>query len=339
MPPQPIYLFHGDDTYGLAEAQRKLEASLLDPAWAEFNRTTLPPDTPAARLVEAVVALPFGAGKRLVVMRDPAFLAGKSEDPTLGELEKLIERGLPESSALLLVTAKADSRLKLVKAIAAAGTVREFAASKPWQREEQLGPWAAERLAGLKRQATPEALRLLVTGTGGDRARLASELEKLSLYVPEGTRVDAEHVRALVGGGEVEVFALTDALAAKDAGGALGALSKLLTTEHPLKVLAAVATIVRGWHRLKTLAAEGLSPQAIAQATGARSDFKIKKDLAAIRAWSVSELASALKALLALDLAVKTGQWPPEHHRALWEKTLCDMLSAPGGSRVTDRNG
>lgn len=325
--PQPVYLFHGDDTYALNEAQQKLEASLLDPAWREFNRTALPGDTPVARIVEALVALPFGAGKRLVVVRDPAFLAGKSEDATLGALERLLETGVPDSAALLLITAKADSRLKLVKAIASAGTVREFAAAKPWQRAEQLRPWAEERLRGLGRSATPEALGLLVEATGGDRHRLGHELEKLSLYVAEGQRVDATAVRALVGGGEVEVFALTDALAAKDAAGALGALSKLLTTEHPLKVLAAVATIMRGWLRVKQLAAQGMSASAIAQALNQRSDFKIKKDLQLLRGWSVPQLEAAQGKLLALDLAVKSGQWPPDAHRTLWEKTVAEMLT------------
>lgn len=325
--PGKVYLFHGEDTYAVAEARQKLEQELLDPNWREFNLTVLPGDVAGKKIVEALLAMPFGTGHRLVVIKDAAFLTGKGEDASMADFEKLLEKGLPDTSHLLLTAPKADSRLKLVKKLAAAGVVREFAAAKPWQLEEQLAGWISEEVAKRQRRIAPDGVSALLAATGGDRWRLTREIEKLTSYAGEGERITAELVRTLVAGSDVEVFALTDALARKSAGDALVALNRLLTTEHALKVLAAAVTIVRGWLRLKQLQAQGMSAGAIASAIGARSDFKVKKDLEAIRAWTPDELSRALEILLQLDLGVKSGEWPAEHHRVLWEKAIAQMLS------------
>lgn len=332
MSPPRVFLFHGDDAFALAEARQKLELKLLDPAWREFNLTALPGDTPIHKVLEALLALPFGGGSRLVVIKEPAFLAGKSEDPALPELEKLLDAGLPEGSALLLTTTKLDGRLKFAKKLAEVGIVREFGQPKPWQVEEQLGPWIEELAHERQRRVSSEAVSALLAATGGDRYRVQREMEKLTTYVPEGGRISAADVRTLVAGGEVEVFALTEALARRQAGAALEALDRLLTGEHLLKVLAAVATIMRGWWRIVLLAERGLGPQAIARETGARSDFKVRKDLEQLRGWNAAQLEVATQELLQVDLAVKSGRWPPEQHQLLMERAIARML-APGAAQ------
>lgn len=327
--PGKVYLFHGEDTYAVAEARQKLEKELLDPNWREFNLTVLPGDVSGKKIVEALLTVPFGMGNRLVVIKDPSFLSGKGEDPSMGDFENLLEKGLPDTSFLLLTAAKADSRLKLVKKLVSAGIVREFGAPKPWQIEEQLSGWVSEEVTKRQRRIAPDGVSALLAATGGDRWRITREIEKLTSYAAEGERITAELVRTLVAGSDVEVFALTDALARKSAGDALVALNRLMTTEHALKVLAAAVTILRGWLRLKQLQAQGMSAQGIAQAIGARSDFKVKKDLEAIRAWKPEELSRALTILLDLDVGIKSGEWPTEHHRVLWEKAIAQMLASP----------
>jgi DNA polymerase III subunit delta len=328
--PGTIYLLHGDDAYALGEARQKLEAKLVDPAWRDFNVTVLPGDAAGRKLVEALLAIPFGGGHRLVVVKEPAFLASaKGEDPTLADLEKLLEAGLPDHSALLLIATKVDARLKLAKKIMGLATVREFASAKPWQVEERLAPWVESQVGHYKRRISPDAVSALLAATGGDRWRVQREIEKLTTYCPEGQRITTEMVNQLVAGGDVEVFALTDALARKRAGDALVAVNRLLTTDHALKVLAAAVTVMRGWLRLKQLQAQGMGASQIASAIGARSDFKVKKDLEAIRGWTPAELERALGVLLELDLGVKSGAWPPDTHRILWEQAIARML-APG---------
>ncbi|MNL45237.1 DNA polymerase III subunit delta [compost metagenome] len=68
-----------------------------------------------------------------------------------------------------------------------------------------------------------------------------------------------------------------------------------------------MATMMRGWLQAKLLAERGMNADAIAQALGAKSSFKIKKDLEQCRAWSSGQLRGALALLLETDVTLKTG--------------------------------
>ncbi|MNT92514.1 DNA polymerase III subunit delta [compost metagenome] len=68
-----------------------------------------------------------------------------------------------------------------------------------------------------------------------------------------------------------------------------------------------MATMMRGWLNTKLLAERGMNADAIAQALGARSTYKIKKDLEQCRSWSSRQLREALSLVLETDLALKGG--------------------------------
>src|SRR5205085_7937135 len=73
-----------------------------------------------------------------------------------------------------------------------------------------------------------EALELFVLSTGGDSGVVANELEKLTLYAPEGA-ITVEQVRALVPISRAAViFELGNALARRDATLALSLVRDLL---------------------------------------------------------------------------------------------------------------
>jgi DNA polymerase III delta subunit len=327
-----VQLLYGDDAYALTEARKRLEAAVLDPAWREFNLTVFGPEASAGQVLAALQTMPFGVGGRLVVVKDAPWVAGKVEDAGVEALEQALSQqpvGWAPQAHLLLLASKADKRLKLVKAIAAAGQVTELAEVKPWQVEERLGPWVHELAEAQGRRITPDAVAALLLATGPDRRRIHSEVEKLAAGAPEGGPITQGVVHELVQQHDVAIFALTDALARKRPGEALVALQALLVTEHPLKVVSAAATIIRGWARLKQLAERGLRPEQVARELGANSDFKVKKDLSLLSAWRAHELEAALDALLAVDLAIKAGRWPPEAHGVLLARAVAAMLAKP----------
>ncbi len=321
-----VHLFHGDDAFAIAEARKKLEDAVLDPAWRDFNLTFLGPEASAGQAVSAVTTVPFGPGSRMVVVKDPPYLSGKSEDPGVADLEALLERGMPPNAHLLFLTPKADSRLKLIKAIAAKGAVREFGTAKEWQRAEQLGPWVEQLAQEHQRRIARDAVTALLEATNGDRYRIQREIEKLTVAAPAGATISVALVHELVAEGEGATFALTDALARRDAGAALVALGNRLVTQHPLQILAMIVTIMRGWAKIKGLQEQGLNAQQIAKEIKSNSDFKVRKDLEALRGWRAAQLEAALEALLEVDLAVKEGRWPPDAHRTLFERAITKML-------------
>ncbi len=72
-------------------------------------------------------------------------------------------------------------------------------------------------------------LAALLDAVGGDATRLASEIEKLALFVGNDRKVTAEDLRTLVpNAAQTTIFALVNALAKGDRAGALGSLDILV---------------------------------------------------------------------------------------------------------------
>lgn len=120
----------------------------------------------------------------------------------------------PSDSWLFLETASLPGNRVLGKRLAA--TVFIIPCPSPTARELPvfLRDQAAEQGRGLE----DEAADLLVRAHGSDVGRLMTEIEKLSLFAPEGGVIDADMVRQfLTGSIEYEIFAFTNAVEARNA--------------------------------------------------------------------------------------------------------------------------
>lgn len=327
-----VHLHHGEDTEARLEADRAVEAAVLDPMWASMNHRTLPADAPLSQVLDALNAQPFGAGGSLVVLRDPPWASGKSEDPALEAFLAFLAQGLPEGVHLLVSAAKADVRLKAVKALAEAGEAKAFAPPKPWEAAKALRPWAEARAQALGLRLERGALELLLEAVGVDRARLGQELEKLAVAA-EGGRVEVALVQALVPGVQAGALAIADAVRAGDAPGALVALGQVLALDHPLRALSAMATRIRSWTKLLRLQEAGLPSARIASLAGAHP-FVVGKDLEALRGWQAEAMEANLLELGQLDAGLKSGRWPGEAgQRLAIELALWRMAGRRKGRR------
>lgn len=167
-----------------------------------------------------------------------------------GLLQEFLAAGVPPGGVLLFTAAAVDQRKRIFKAVAEAGTVVELTLER-----ERSGVLSAESIDLLVRQTldaagkrlAPPARRLLERRAGSDGATLASELEKLRLYVGERAAITEEDVREGVRDlGESWIFDFTKAIAQRQAGPALTLLRGLFAQgEHPLRLLSVVAREIR----------------------------------------------------------------------------------------------
>lgn len=305
----PVILLWGDDTYALKAAEEDLIARIVDPGFASLNLNLLDgPATAPSQAAAAAGTMPFGPGGRLVIVRDcPYFSAGKFVgDDELDALADVIEKGLPPGCHLVFSVPRGiDKRLTQTKAITAKAEVREFSLGKSWDDRPAI-EWLMNeaRTDGIK--LGNDVAQALVSALGSDRWRLRNELSKLAAYA-NGTPIGLDMVALLSPPGETDVFAVLQAIAEREPVEAIARLRKLMVTEAALKLLATMATMMRGWLQAKLLAERGMNADAIAQALGAKSSYKIKKDLEQCRNWSSSQLRRALSLLLEADVALKTG--------------------------------
>jgi DNA polymerase III subunit delta len=186
--------------------------------------------------IAALQTLPFFGGGKLVWLKSANFLSddarGKSANvlEPLEELGDLLSTGLPNDVTFLVSAIDPDKRRSFYKTLTKLAEIQVF--DEPdlnrsgWEENAGEIVLAAAKKRGLKFE--DEALELFVLSTGGDSGVVASELEKLALYAPEGA-ITVEQVRALVPISRVAViFELGNALARRDATLALSLVRDLL---------------------------------------------------------------------------------------------------------------
>jgi DNA polymerase-3 subunit delta len=310
----PIHLFWGDDEAARNRAVEALVQEQLDPSWASLNLSRLDGNdsAQAAQALEESRTPPFGAGARVVVVQRSPFC---SQCPA--ELAEGFEAALGQVAdgchLLLVSSGKPDARLRTTKALqklVKAGQAHEqsFALPAIWDGAGQV-ELVSRTARELGLTLEPAAAEALADAIGSDSARLASELEKLSLYRAPGAPISGEAVQALVGGQSTNALAVGDALLAGQPAEAIARLDALLEANEPaLRIVAALSSQIRGWLWVTLLERAGEQDVAvIAKAAGIGNPKRIYVMRKQIRGRQPAVFLRLLSQLLDVEAALKRG--------------------------------
>ena len=318
----PIHLYWGDDEAARTRAVEALIAERTDPAWQSINLSRLDGSdaVQAGQALEEARTPPFGGGDRVVLLQRSPFC---SQCPT--ELAQQLEANLeliPDNCHLLLVSpGKPDARLRTTKALqklvkAGDATEKSFTLPAIWDGAGQVE--LVQRTAldlGLKLE--PAAAEALSDAIGSDSARLASELEKLSLYVGSGQPITAAAVAALVGSQATNALQVGDALLAGRPAEAIALVEALLAANEPaLRIVATLSGQIRGWLWVSLLDRQGEQDvNAIAKAAGIGNPKRIYVMRKQIRGREPKRFLHLLSQLLEVESALKRGSDPSDAFR------------------------
>jgi DNA polymerase-3 subunit delta len=317
----PIQLLWGDDEAARGRAVDGLIAELVDPAWASINLSRLDGQDPAqaAQALEEARTPPLGGGARVVLLQRSPF-CNQCTAELAEQLEATLEL-IPDSCHLLLVNpAKPDGRLrttKMLQKLVKAGLAHErsFALPAIWDGAGQLELVAsAARELGLELE--PAAAEALAEAIGSDSARLASELEKLSLFSGSAP-IGRAAVEALVGGRSTSALAVGEALLAGRPADAIALVDGLLAANEPaLRIVASLSSQIRGWLWVALLDQKGETDvTAIARAAGIGNPRRIYVLRKQIRGGRPGAFLSLLSQLLEVEAGLKRGQEPGDAFR------------------------
>jgi DNA polymerase-3 subunit delta len=217
----PVYVLYGPDEFLRDEHRRRIVASLIGQADPQTCVTVFDGEVELAEVLDELRTLPFLAERRVVIVRDAdAFVSAHRKS-----LEKYLETPVKTASLLLLVLSWKKTE-RLAKAVAKIGQAIHCTAGQGASIPEWLRHAAARR----KKKLEPDAAQLLLQWVGEDLALLDSEIEKLSLYVGQRDWIKADDVsRLLMFSPTAGDFALSNAITAGDAPGALNALAAMVT--------------------------------------------------------------------------------------------------------------
>ena len=207
---RPIYYLMGNESYYIDRLSDFIADNALQESERDFNLTILyGPQTNGEEVVSAARRYPMMAERQVVVVR---------------EAQKLDHRELlaayaqkPLLSTILIICHKngtLDMRTRLAAEIKRAGIV--FESRKLYDRE--LPAFVTNYVRRKRVEIEPAACQILCEYVGSDLSRLASEIDKLVLALPQGNlRIDAQLIEDNIGiSKEFNTFELVAALTTKD---------------------------------------------------------------------------------------------------------------------------
>jgi DNA polymerase-3 subunit delta len=258
----------------------------------------------AAPVISAARTLPMMADMRLVLLRHVDAMT-----PT--EQKNLVEYldDPSESTCLLLTADKLDGRSPFTKTTKKKGYLIEVKALRGRELREFVRAEATAR----EHNIAPHAIEALLDAVGGDLAAIDDAMERLSLFVGAGQRIDADAVMMCVTRIRVEsIWSLVDAIGLKDRRKGIAAAQSLLDDrEPPLRLLAMVARQLRIVARMREALSEGLRPQDAAKRAGA-PPFKAADLTESARRFTADSLGDAFTLIAETDRALKGSKRPPD---------------------------
>jgi DNA polymerase III subunit delta len=294
---RPILLLHGDESFLVDDESRRTLAQWREALVSEFGEEALDPSAlTVGRLRDAVLQVPFLDPYRVVSVRG---LAARRADGIAPAVEDV-----PESTRLLLaVNGKLAASSKLLKAVTAAGgRVKEH----PSLRGRVLQTWIFTRTReyGLPREAGAALVRL----ARPDLGVIDSELRKLAAYQASGNELDQAAIDDLVvAGRQDEIFRLTDHLLPRPTAEAWRVLAGLLEREPPTLIAYRLARHLALVLDVRARQERGESLSQV-QSQLREHAFVVQKAFDAAHGISADQLEAGLRALLAYEWEVKSGQ-------------------------------
>ncbi len=310
-----VLLLHGEEEYVKEEALRRLRPRVLAPGMESLDEFALDGQGTAQQMREACETPPFASERRLVLLRDPPFLAAAR--PAEEEARRAAEYlpGAPGSCLLVLyLRGTADARRRVFTAADKLGAVVPF---PPFSQEE-----AARYLT---REAQKEGKTLqraaadaLVERAGVSLTLLRGELHKLCAFTGDRPEIGLSDVEAVcVRSTQASVFRMVDELLAGRPADAYHTEAELSYADRsPVGRLALLTRAVRLSYDARALLDGGMPPRDVGAALGLSryaADMAVQK----ARRRPLAYWRQALALCVAAEADIKQGRMDDDFAYAL----------------------
>ncbi len=203
----PVYYLMGDEAYYIDKISDYIAEHALQPEERDFNQTIMfGSDVTAAQVADTARRYPMMAERQVVIVKEAQNL--KQTD----QLEKYFKKPSPQTVLVMChKNGTIDGRKReYVKSIREAGILFE---SKKL-RDRDLPPFIESYLRQRGVGIDPKSTQLIADSIGADLSRLASELDKVVISLPqEDRRVTPQVVEDQIGvSKDFNAFELRDAI-------------------------------------------------------------------------------------------------------------------------------
>ena len=322
----PFYLLYGEEEY-----ERELTAEwLIDklrPEAADFNVDIFRGDELITEdFVRIYQSYPMMATWRLAIIK----ACEKLPQGTVKDLAEIIEKPV-ETTKLIAIGDKLDMRRGFYQILSRQGRAVEFRV--PY--DNQMPQWINNCAKRLGLLVDPDAIDLLNRYIGNNLREIAGELEKLSIYVGEGKKIDRSAVEEVVGiSRNASIFELTDYIGQRNHVRSLDLLHSFLDQgEEPTRAVAMIGRHFQLLLKTQQFMQEAVPREQIARNLGV-APFFLDSYLQQAQSYIRQRLWYGLGAVVEAEAQLKSkGR---KQHRTIMD-LLIYRLCAKGRSSRVDR--
>lgn len=297
----PLIWLHGEDQGRGRSLVEELRSKLVPEAVRSFNHVCLDArEAGLERILEVARSLPMLSRNKLIVVYNASELRKADLDRSMGYFQAPCP-----STCLVFWAEKPPQSEKLAKLLQEKKALVEL---KP-RSESGAQAWVRDRVRKEGKDITAEAARVLIQRVGTQEGPLEWEIQKLLAFVGQKRLIqelDVEDVAAEARSSTL--FELTDALSENRTAHALKTLHRIL--EQGTAPLAVVGMLARQLRLL--LRAISVKKGAPLPGELQVPAFVWERLLKQAAAWNETRLLTALRALMEVDTAMKSGRLDPE---------------------------
>lgn len=297
-----IYVIAGKDESLVGTRAQELVDELLD---VEQRMTALlsvnGDEAVVSDVLDELRTVPFLADKRVVLVKNADGFVSKNREILERYFEKPVGTGV-----LVLAVASWDARTRLAKMLPKVGSLIAMEQPKKWELPAHLMQYAATKH---KIKLNRDAAEMLVELIGEELAQLYNELEKLILFARDEKVIRVDHVESLTGHHRIyDAFEVIDATIGGNAGQAITRLRNMFEQDKSAEysVVGAFAFHLRRMFQARALLDKRINPAEIAKQL--RIWYNKDRFFAQLQRTTLSQIATFLEELAAVDHATKTGQ-------------------------------
>jgi DNA polymerase-3 subunit delta len=294
-----VFLLYGEEDFLIDERINELKKSVVNPS---LNFEQIDGEDPIIEnIISAMQTQPLLGGDKLIVIRNLDLKSGICDElvPSL----KVISPG----TRVVFCASSVSKRSKLYKLIEDIGEVAEFKTFAEWEQDKVVS-WITRKFRSQGKEINKKAAELLQEICGNNLRKLDSEIDKLITFVGTEKVVKNEDVLALASPGEINVFALSNALSEKNLKKSLSAFQVLYKNKVDLfRMLSLLATNYRLMLQVKCFSGSSADPRKIAQSLCANPYF-VRRCMEKAINFTKEELETNLELLLEAGLKIKSGE-------------------------------
>ncbi len=182
----------GDEPYYIDKLTEYIENNILSEDEKSFNQMVIyGRDTSIEEVISSAKRYPMMSERQVVIVKEAQDLS-----KTIDLLESYVENPQPTTVLVFAYKYKSlDKRKKIVKLLEKQGVV--FESKKLY--DNQVGDWLKRVLQGKKLAIEPKAIAMFVDFLGNDLSKIANEINKLAIILPEGSIITPNIIEENIG--------------------------------------------------------------------------------------------------------------------------------------------